>query len=169
MDLRAPKITEYLEIPNRKGITNFITEESGNINDYKFNIPDVTGLDIISSGVVPPNPAELLMSAKVNKMFEDLKKEYDYIVVDTAPVNLVTDTLILGDKADLFLYVIRANYLDKRLLTVPEELHENKRLSNMAIVLNDTDLKRGYGYGYGYGYGDFVEEKKPWYKRMFGK
>ena len=122
-----------------------------------------------SSGVVPPNPAELLMTKRVENLFTIVKEEYDYIIVDTAPVNLVTDTLLIAKYADMFMYVARANYLDKRLLSIPQSLYKEKRLPNMAMILNDTDPKRSYGYGYGgYGYG-YVIEEKPWYKKLFNK
>ena len=163
MDLRAPKITTYLEMPDKKGVTNYIADETISFENLLFNVEDINNLDIMSSGAVPPNPAELLMTPKVEKLFELVKEKYDYIIVDTAPVNLVTDTLLLAKYADLFLYVVRANYLDKRLLTVPQALYNEKRLPNMALVLNDTDSKLGYGYGYGYG----VTVKKPWYKKIF--
>ena len=167
MDLRAPKVTEYLGLADRKGVTNYITDEDLNLDSLKFNIPEVKGLDIISSGVIPPNPAELLMTKRVENMFTIFKEDYDFIIVDTAPVNLVTDTLLIAKYADMFMYVVRANYLDKRLLAVPQTLYNEKRLPNMAVVLNDTDPKRSYGYGYGgYGYGYLVEEK-PWYKKIF--
>ncbi|TMM29138.1 polysaccharide biosynthesis tyrosine autokinase [Polaribacter aestuariivivens] len=172
MDLRAPKVTEYLGIESRKGVTNYITNKNLTLDDIKFNIPEAEGLDIISSGAIPPNPAELLVSKSVENLFDEVKNYYyyDYVIVDTAPVNLVTDTLLIAKYADMFLYVVRANYLDKRLLAVPEELYRNKRLPNMSIVLNDTDPKRSYGYGYGgYGYGYLTEQAKPWYKRIFSK
>lgn len=168
MDLRAPKVTEYLGLSERKGITNFITNNEISLSDVKFSIPEIEGLDIISSGVIPPNPAELLLSSKIKELFAEVKKNYDYIIVDTAPVNLVTDTLLIAKYADMFMYVTRANYLDKRMLNVPQTLYNEKKLPNMAIVLNDTDMKKGYGYGYGYGYGNsYIDEvKKPWYKRF---
>ncbi|TXD48915.1 GumC family protein [Polaribacter sp. IC073] len=175
MDLRAPKVTEYLGLESKKGVTNYITSNELSLEELKFNIPEAKGLDIISSGAIPPNPAELLSSASIEKLFSEIKNSgtYDYVVVDTAPVNLVTDTLLIAKYADMFLYVVRANYLDKRLLAVPEELYRTKRLPNMAIVLNDTDPKRSYGYGYGgygsYGYGYLAEETKPWYKKLFSK
>jgi capsular exopolysaccharide synthesis family protein len=169
MDLRAPKVTEYLGLPERKGITNYITDEDIILEDLIFQIPQVKGLDIIASGVIPPNPAELLMTKRVENLFTIVKQEYDVVLVDTAPVNLVTDTLLIGKYADMFMYVVRANYLDKRLLAVPQELYNEKKLPNMAIVLNDTDPKRSYGYGYGgYGYG-YVVVEKPWYKKIFSK
>ncbi len=173
MDLRAPKVTEYLGVPDKKGITNYITDEEIALDDIIFNIPEIKSLDIIASGVIPPNPAELLMTKRVENLFSIVKQEYDIVIVDTAPINLVTDTLLISKYADMFMYVIRANYLDKRLLTVPQELYNEKKLANMAIVLNNTDPKRAYGYGSygyggygGYGYG-YVEVKKPWYKKIF--
>jgi capsular exopolysaccharide synthesis family protein len=168
LDLRAPKVTEYLGISERKGVTNYITNDTISLNDIKFSIPEIKGLDIIASGVIPPNPAELLLNSKIKDLFEEVKKDYDFIIVDTAPVNLVTDTLLVAKYADMFLYVTRANYLDKRMLNITQTLYREQKLPNMAIVLNDTDMTKGYGYGYGYGYGNaYVEQvKKPWYKRL---
>ena len=111
------------------------------------------------------------MNGKIDAMFEKLKKEYDYIIVDTAPVSLVTDTLLVANNADIFIYVIRANFIDKRLTKMIESLYRQKRLPNMAILLNDTQWRKpytygygGYGYGYGYGYATEQEDvKKPWY------
>ncbi len=169
MDLRAPKVTEYLGLSDRKGVTNYITNEELSLDDLIFKLDDYDNLDIISSGVVPPNPAELLMTKRTENLFTIIKEEYDYIVVDTAPVNLVTDTLLIAKYADMFMYVARANYLDKRLLAVPQNLYNEKRLPNMAMILNATDPKRSYGYGYGgYGYG-YVVLEKPWYKKIFDR
>ena len=109
------------------------------------------------------------MTKRVENLFTIVKQEYDFVLVDTAPVNLVTDTLLVSKYADMVMYVVRANYLDKRLLAVPQELYNDKKLPNMAIVLNDTDPKRSYGYGYGgYGYG-YVVVDKPWYKKIFDR
>ena len=167
MDLRAPKITEYVSVSNGKGITNYILDEKLTLDDIKISLPKHEGLDIFSSGIIPPNPAELLHHPRVDELFSIVKDTYDYIVVDTAPVNLVTDTLMISERADLFIYVTRANYLDKRLLAVPENLYAAKRLPNMAMLINGTDSKKGYGYGnYGaYGYGHV--ESKPWWKEIF--
>jgi len=81
----------------------------------------------------------------------------------------VTDTLLLSHLADMFIYVVRANYLDKRLLSIPKMMYDDKRLPNMAMLINSTNLERGYGYGYGYGYTYYKENetKKPWYKKLF--
>jgi capsular exopolysaccharide synthesis family protein len=92
LDLRAPKVTEYLGLPDRTGITNYIMDDALTVDDLKFSIPAIKGLDIITSGVIPPNPSELLLHKKVTELFKIVKKEYDYIIIDTAPVNMVTDT-----------------------------------------------------------------------------
>src|SRR5690606_2342364 len=104
------------------------------------------------------------------------RENYDYVLVDTAPVGLVTDTLLISHNADLTIYVARANYLDKRLLDIPKELYEEGKLKNMAVVLNDVAFATGYGdgYGYGYGYGDSLDKSlrarfKKRLKRMFSR
>ena len=91
----------------------------------------------------------------MNGRFEDIvkygKEHYDYVIVDTAPVSLGTDTLLIANQADITMYVVRANYLDKRMLAIPKDLYREDRLKNMAMVINDVDFSKGYGYGYGYG------------------
>jgi capsular exopolysaccharide synthesis family protein len=161
LDLRSPKITEYLGVSDKKGITNYILDDKISIEEITFKLPQIENVDFISSGLIPPNPSELLLHQRVNDLFEVLKKKYDYIIADTAPASLVTDTLMVADYSDLFLYVVRANYLEKRMLIVPETLYKEKKLPNMAMLLNDTDSKRGYGYGYG-----VVEQEK---KSRLGK
>lgn len=167
MDIRNPKLDEYLTLPSR-GLTNYLSGTADNLNDYIVKQSGYEEFYVLPAGVIPPNPAELLMSKKVDAMFALLKKEFDYIVVDTAPVSLVTDTLLIAHNADTFIYVARANYLDKRMLTLPDTLYKQQKLPNMSILLNDTQVVKGYGYGYGYGYGVEVI-KTPWYKSMFKK
>ena len=164
LDLRAPRITDYLSIPDRKGVTNYILDDKLTLKELIFNVPDIKNLDIISSGLIPPNPSELLLNDRVKHLLETAKSDYDLIIVDTAPVSMVSDTLLIADLADLFLYVTRANHSDKKMLIVPQTLHKEKKLPNMAIVLNCTDSKRGYGYGYGY----VEKEKRSFYKRILG-
>ncbi|MDA9111627.1 polysaccharide biosynthesis tyrosine autokinase [Flavicella sp.] len=170
MDLRKPKITDYLNVPNQRGVSNFIIDKDMQFQDLGFPMPGFKGMDVYISGVIPPNPAELLLHPKVEILFTQLQAKYDYIVVDTAPVSLVTDTLMIGKYADMTIYVSRAGYLDKRLLTVPEMLYNEKRLNNMAMLINASDHQRGYGYGVygaygGYGYGQ--EKQLPWWKKVF--
>jgi len=166
MDLRAPKIFKYLGINEVQGVTNFIKNNNLEVGDITEKYPKIKNLDIINSGDIPPNPVELLMSKRVQEIFEYAKNNYEYIIVDTAPVGMVTDTIQISKFADLTLYVIKANFLDKRMLHIPEKLHKENKLTNMAILINGSDHSKGaYGYGYGYGYGSL--KKKPWYKKIF--
>jgi len=163
MDLRAPKITKYLKLEDKMGITNFIKNSSLTIDHITYNHPKFENLDLIYSGDIPPNPVELLMSKRVNDIFCHLKENYEYIIVDTAPVGMVTDTIQISKYADLSIYVIKANYLDKRMLHIPEKMHRENKLQNMAILINGSDHSKG-AYGYGYGYGN--KKKIPWYKKI---
>ena len=114
------------------------------------------------AGAVPPNPSELLMNGRFDELLEYTNKNYDYVIIDTAPVSLVADTVLLSqNRTDLFIYVVRANYLDKRMLKIPKKLYETNRLDNMAIVLNSSIPNVSYGYGHNYGL-----TKKPWWKRL---
>ena len=162
MDIRNPKFGEYITVPS-VGLTNYLSSNDKDVKEYIIKHEGYENFFILPSGVIPPNPAELLMGKKVNQLLDDLKKEYDYIIVDTAPVSLVTDTLLVAKNADTFVYVMRANFLEKRMLAIANTFYKEKKLPNMCIVLNDTDSTKGYGYGYGYG---VKVEKKPWYKRL---
>ncbi len=104
------------------------------------------------------------MSKRVAEIFAEVKQIYEYIIVDTAPVGMVTDTIQISKYADLTIYVVRANYLDKRMLHIPEKLNNENKLTNMAMLINESDQTKG-AYGYGYGYGN--KNKTPWYKRIF--
>jgi len=160
LDIRNPRLDEYLDLPNR-GVTNFLSTKDALIENFIINQKGYEHFDILPAGVIPPNPAELLMHKKLDGMFEELKSKYDYIIVDTAPVSLVTDTLLISKNADAFIYVVRANYLEKSYLKIPESLYKDKKLPNMCVLLNDTDTRSGYGYGYGQ-----PIAKKPWYKQL---
>lgn len=172
MDIRKPKLNEYFGITDPKGLTDFLSAKNVSIADYITSLKGSESFDLLLSGIIPPNPTEMLMSPKLDELFAQLKKEYDYIIVDTAPVSLVSDTLIVAKHADTFTYVVRANHLDKRMLNVPAILYKENKLPNMAFVLNDTEVAKGYGYG-SYGYGNYgyghTELKKPWYKTLFKK
>lgn len=173
LDIRNPKIDKYVKLPS-KGLTNYLSKNDQNIGDYIVKLPNYDHFDVLPSGVIPPNPVDLLMNNKINTMFEQLKKEYEYIIVDTAPVSIVTDTLLIAKNADAFIYVMKANYLDKRFLKLIDSFYRDKKLPNMSVLLNDTSVRKTYGYGYAYGYGygyEFTDEtvKLPWYKTLFKK
>jgi len=176
MDIRKPKLNEYVTTSDGKGLTDYLSTKNIPISDFIISMKGYEAFDVLLGGNIPPNPTEMLMSKKVKELFEQFKKQYDYIIVDTPPVSLVSDTLVISKHADTFIYVVRANYLDKRMLHFPEILYNENKLPNMAIILNDTKLGKGYGaygygdYGYGnYGYSGFEITKKPWFKKILNK
>jgi len=120
----------------------------------KTHIPN---LDLISSGPVPPNPSELLISDEMDVFMEQLKKEYDYIIMDTPPLGLVTDALDLTKYSDANLYMVRQDYTEKGMLGLINDKYKNGEIKNLSFILNYFKLKSGYGYGYGYGYGAYGE------------
>lgn len=166
LDLRNPKIYEYVDV-NPLGVSNYITTNNKSIEEFIEPVKGYKNFDVLSSGSIPPNPTEILMSKKIKELFDVLKKQYDYIIVDTAPVSLVTDTLLVSKFADASIYVVRANKIDKEMLRIPNELYKENKLNKLTIVLNDSDVTKGYGYGYGYGYGSKAAEK-PFWKRILG-
>ena len=154
-DLRNPQLHKYLKInKNRIGLSNYLydptTDWKNLINEKVFNNEY---LSIIFAGVVPPNPAELLSNGRFEELLNILKKQYDYIVVDTAPTLLVTDTLLISQFADLTVYVTRADHTDKKLLTYSKGLKEQGKLVNVSYVINNVGGEKGYSYGYKYSYG----------------
>ena len=132
LDIRNPKLDEYVKLPSR-GLTNYLSSKDDNVNDYIVKQDNYENFYILPAGIIPPNPAELLMGSKVENMFEDLKSQYYYIIVDTAPVSLVTDTLLISKNADAFIYVVRANYLEKHYLKLPQTLYLEQKLPNMCV------------------------------------
>ncbi|MDT0558721.1 polysaccharide biosynthesis tyrosine autokinase [Ichthyenterobacterium sp. W332] len=158
-DIRVPRVNEYLSIKAKKGLTDYISDPSIKVEDIIIKVKDNDSLSIIPSGTIPPNPAELLMSDRVDELFKTVKKDYDYIIVDTAAVGLVTDTLLISDHADMVVYVVSADNIDKRQLHIAQTMHDEKRLPNMVTLLNSTKKKKGYGYGYG-----STPQKKKWYQ-----
>lgn len=166
MDLRAPKIGSNLGLTEKIGVTNYIMDSSITVDNLLLKSPEFDNLHIITSGDIPPNPVELLMNTRVEELFEALKSRYDYIIVDTAPVGMVTDTLQIAKYSDLSIYVFKANFLDKRMLGIPSKLHTERKLPNMALLINASDQNK-MGYGYGYGYGKVKNDDKPWYRRAF--
>lgn len=168
MDIRIPKILDYLDIKIKptKGLTDFIADKSIKPQDIVLKQEDNPFLDIIPSGTIPPNPSELLMNDRVKELFYYFEGKYDYIIADTSAVGLVSDTLLISEHADMFIYVVSADGIDQRqLVHVAEPLHTEKRLPNMTMLLNGViSGKKGYGYGYGYGYGNNPSKKKKWYQ-----
>jgi capsular exopolysaccharide synthesis family protein len=172
LDLRAPRIAHYLNMPESKGISDYLKDDNLDINDIIIHSVEYQNLDYINAGTIPPNPSELLQRPRLAELFNFIQKEYDYIVVDNAPIGLVVDSLSIISYADIILYVARAEYLDKRALGFTYNFIKNKNVKNIALVLNGTKVKSrsyyGYGYGYGYGYYSYQydydnrnKDKKP--------
>ena len=175
-DLRNPQLHKTLNLQrsNEKGVANYLVDDALKISDIKAkNLSHETKFDIIFSGVIPPNPAELMSNGRFEILLKELKHEYDYIIVDTAPTLLVTDTTLITDFADATLYVTRANYTEKKLLKFISNLKDLNTIKNMGIILNNVGENKGYvyssNYGYGYGYENEVQKTSlQKIKNLFG-
>ena len=158
LDIRKPGLNKVFNIPRKEvGITQYLANPEKNLMDL-VQLSDVSkNLYILPGGIVPPNPTELLARDGLDKAIETLKKNFDYVILDTAPVGMVTDTLLIGRVADLSVYVCRADYTHKNEYTLINELAEKDKLPSLCTVINGLDLKkRKYGYYYGYGkYGKY--------------
>lgn len=152
LDIRKPMLATYMNLPSQGCLTSYLSEPSYEYNDLV--IPSsIKNLDVLPAGVIPPNPSELLQSDRLDKLFELLRQHYDYVVIDSAPVAMVSDTFLLSRVADMTIYVTRANYTTFDLIDFLNQAHLQQRLPRMVAVLNGVDAKKvGYGYGYGYGY-----------------
>ena len=158
LDIRKPGLNKVFNIPKKEhGITQFLTNPAINLMDLVQPSDINKNLYILPGGTVPPNPTELLARDGLEKAVEILKENFDYVILDTAPVGMVTDTLLIGRVADLSVYVCRADYTRKAEFTLINELAENNKLPNLCIAINGLDLqKKKYGYYYGYGkYGKY--------------
>lgn len=161
-DLRKPKILAGLGLPKSNGLTNFLVG-GAKLSQLAQPVPQVDNLYVISCGPVPPNPSEILLTSKIIDLFDWLKENFDAIVIDTAPVGLVSDAFTLSQFADTTTYVVRQRYTFKRQMNFIDELYKQKKLPNMGLLVNDVIAQgskgyygyggRLYGYSYGYGYG----------------
>lgn len=158
LDIRKPGLNKIFNIPRKEmGITQYLSNPEKNLMDFVHSSDVSKNLYIIPGGTVPPNPTELLARDGLDKAIAILRKEFDYVILDTAPVGMVTDTLLIGRIADLSVYVCRADYTRKAEFTLINELADNNKLPNLCTVINGLDLqKKKYGYYYGYGkYGKY--------------
>ena len=160
-DIRKPALGRLFGTSNQKhGLTNLLREEQVTAEDLhreSFNSGIHPSLDLLLSGPVPPNPTEMLSRKNLKEVLDLLSEEYDYIILDTAPVGLVTDTLQLARYANVSCFVCRADYSPKANLALLNSLAQDNKLPNVCVVLNGVDMsKRKYGYYYGYGrYGKY--------------
>jgi len=180
-DIRNPKLHRYTNETvgaKEKGLSDFLYDYEVEERDIISSTYDQDiNVDVILSGPIPPNPAELLMNDRLEKLIVSARTQYDYIIVDTAPAMIVTDTLLISQLADYTLYVTRADYTEKALLDFPKDLKKQGKLNGLAVILNDVDYSKfsygaqyGYSYGYGYGYGeDNISRWQRIKKRMSSK
>ncbi|TRX40126.1 polysaccharide biosynthesis tyrosine autokinase [Flavobacterium restrictum] len=156
LDLRKPKLFEEFNLSNEVGVVNYLIKQKS--LDEIVNHTQIPYLDVILSGPVPPNPAEMILSDGMRELIEELKQKYDYIILDTPPVGLVSDALELSQYCDVTLYIVRQNFSKKEMITLLNNRVKRGELNNTSIILNSFENKAkygaGYGYGYGYGYGN---------------
>lgn len=171
-DLRRPKISKPLGIKREPGITNFLT---GNATEGAIIQPhaEIPNFFIMASGPIPPNPAELIGTARLEELMKSLKQQFDYIIIDSPPAASVTDAKLLARYADVTLYIIRHNFTGMVFLKLINDIYQKNAMPNMNIIFNGVVNKKvlGYGYGYGYGFGfgyGYADKqgKMPFYNRI---
>lgn len=163
-DIRNPQLQRYN--PKRKGLaglTEYLYSADTSLESIIHQSTFNPHLDVIYSGSIPPNPTELLTNGRYEVLLEELKQKYDYIIVDTAPLMLVTDTLLFADLADATIYVTRSNYTEKQLIEFANSNIRDAKIKNVGFVINDV-AKNYFGYGNKYGYGYSATEKTWWEK-----
>jgi capsular exopolysaccharide synthesis family protein len=152
-DLRKPDMLKKLDIKQTTGITEFL---QGDIDEFMLSIqpyPKSSNLYILGCGSTPEDPAELLASKRIDFMFDLLKNNFDYIIIDTSPVGAVADAFSLAKYADLSIYLVRYNYTDNKQLDILKDIYENDKLKNLMVVINDAKPENRPAYAYGsYGY-----------------
>jgi capsular exopolysaccharide synthesis family protein len=158
LDLRKASLSKCLGVTH-SGVAAYL---NGKTDDYHANIDEIApNLHILPVGTLPPNPTELLLTDSFIRMIESMRGEYDYIFLDCPPVEIVADASIITTVADLSVFVLRADLLDKRILPLVENMYKSGKYNHMALILNGVDMqykRYGYGsrgrFGYGYGYGE---------------
>ena len=168
-DIRKPKVLAGLNMQKGSGITNYLVGKSDNLKDLIKQVPDQENLFVFGCGPIPPNPSELLLGQRVSDMFAWLRENFDVIIIDSAPVGMVSDAQTLSKFADCTLYLVRQGHTFKKQVVLIDEFYRENKLPKVAIIINDVKMKAGYGYygygrygyGYGYGYGSYYEEEHP--------
>ena len=166
-DIRKPKLLSNLGMKKGEGISNYLVGKA-KLEDLIRPVPEHDNLFVLGCGPIPPNPSELLLDKRVEEMFDWLKANYDMVVVDTAPVGMVSDALTLSKFADATLYLVRQGHTFKKQIALIDDFYQEDKLPHISIVINDVKIKPGYGYygygrygyGSGYGYGGYYEEEK---------
>jgi len=176
LDLRKPKIYQDFDLSNQIGISSYLIGKKS--IDEVLQKTKVDNLDVITAGPIPPNPAELISKNEINILFDELSRRYDYVIVDTPPLGIVSDAFLLMNHSHINIYIVRENYSKHEFIRSLNDLYEEEKLKDICIVLNDSDFRRAYGYGYGHHYGylnngsgyyDNEHGKKSFFKRIFSR
>lgn len=169
LDLRKPGMSGKLNTPNGVGFTNYIVDKNLSAKDIVKPLSIHEDLFIVSSGPIPPNPAETLLNSRVKDLMEELRAQFDYIIIDAPPIGIITDAQLLEPYADVCLYLVRHKFTRKNQLHIVDDLFRSKKMKKVGIVINDIVLSDSYAYGYGYGYGNYGEEivKTGFWRRIF--
>lgn len=164
-DLRKPRLARSLGIDAKIGLSDYLS--------FKAKEEDIIAhtkdpyLDIIPSGPVPPNPAELLGNKRLGELIDSLKISYDYIIIDSPPLGLVADSQLIFKHANVVVYIVRQGFSNKKSLQLINTIYEKNPKLNIGILMNDTKNQNENTYGYGYGYGDDMNPGKRRKKRSF--
>jgi tyrosine-protein kinase Etk/Wzc len=167
LDLRKPGLSVKLEISNPIGFTNYVTTPELTSNDIVKPLKLQENLFVVSSGPIPPNPAELLLSERTKTLMKELKQQFDYIIIDAPPVGIVTDAQLLASYADVCLYLVRQNYTLKQQMNIVDDLSRSQKMKGLSIVVNDIKATKGYGYGYSYGNYDVTGKELGFFSKLF--
>lgn len=162
LDLRRPKIEDVFQIDNQQGLTTYLI---GNTDeDSIIHSTDINNLYIINSGPIPPNPVELIENNRMNKLLENCSKNFDFVIIDSPPVGLVADALLINKVVNLYLFVVRIDYTKKAISGLLKELTETGSMKNLSLVFNDIRQPENYVYGY---YNNYYqkEESQPWWSK----
>jgi capsular exopolysaccharide synthesis family protein len=161
-DIRNPQLQRYNEASKSyKGLTEYLYEDVENVNDIIKPSGFNENCDFIYSGIIPPNPVELLQNGRYAELIEALKLKYKYIILDTAPLLPVTDSFLIADLADATIYVVRSEVSEKSYIEFANDVIDNHRIKNAVFVINSIETKN-FGYGNTQGYGYHADKKKSW-------
>ena len=174
-DIRKPKILSHLNIPKKPGLTNYLLGKLA-LHELAIPVPETENLFVLSCGPVPPNPSELLLNPKLNELFTYLRANFDTVIMDTAPVGMVSDAMTLSKYSDCTMYIVRQGHTYKKQIGIIDEFYRQAKLPKISLILNDVKVRTGYGYygygryGYGYGYGsgyfddEEIRQQTAWHK-----
>lgn len=171
MDLRKPSLHDRLEVPNTRGVTNYLINQSS-LNDIIQSTGVHPKFDVIVSGPIPPNPSELISNGRLPQLLKELHEKYDYVLIDSPPYGLVTDASLISEYVDATLYLVRFNYTLRDHVQRVGDLSRTKRFANLSVVFNGVNYGAGYGYGYGYGgygYGYYEDDKSKEIRSLTGR